>query len=192
MSSRPLLPFACALQNTSTLPLMLRFTNVDSKTCRLMMIERSEGVSSVAVQPRRSWWRWMFTPDIEWIECAVQPGATLRLHVDASSRIATTARVHMPLLNGLEASSASNFVLHFKHDDDTSVYAYRLALVGARYVDEDTLSPTDELTDLKEVVMTLQLTSANSVHDGVEMKGLGHHVLRSDAPTWSDFPVAAR
>ena len=192
MSSRPLIPFACAFTNHTPLPLLLRFRNVDTKTCRMMMIERAEGVSSVVVQTRRSWWRWMFTPDIEWIECAVKPGCTLKLHVDASSRIALTARIYLPLLHKLNASSPSSFVLHFKHDDDTSVYEYRVTLSGARYVDEVTLSPSYEATDLKELVLMVQLTSGNSVHDGVEMQQLGRHVLQSDAAVWDQFPVQER
>ena len=192
MSSRPLIPFACAFHNTTPLPLLLRFTNVDTKTCRMMMIERSDGVSSVAVQPRRSWWRWLLTPDIEWIECAVKPDCTLKLHVDASSRMALTARIHLPLLHKLNASSPSRFVLHFKHDDDTGVYVYKVRLSGARYVDETTLSPTDDRTDLKELVMLVQLTSGNSLHDGVEMQSLGRHVLQSDSDVWDNFTVETR
>jgi len=192
MSSRPLIPFACAFRNTTPLPLLLRFTNLDTKTCRMMMIERSHGVSSVAVHARTSWWRWLFATDIEWIECAVRPGCTLKLHVDASSRMALTARIHLPLLHKLNASSPSRFVLHFKHDDDTAVYEYRVVLDGARYVDEATLSPTDEATELKELVLTVQLTGGNSPRDGVEMDALGRHVLQSDSPTWDSFPVQAR
>lgn len=158
----------------------------------MMMIERSQGVSSVSVQARRSWWRWIFTPDIEWIECAVKPGCTLKLHVDASARMALTARIHLPLLHKLNASAPSSFVLHFKHDDDTAVYEYNVALTGARYVNDTTLSPTDEPTDLKELVLLVQLTGGNSVHDGVEMQSLGRHVLQSDSPCWGAFPVESR
>jgi hypothetical protein len=113
----------------------------------------------------------------------------VKLHVDASSRLALTARVHVPLLHKLHASEPSSFVLHFKHDDDTSVYEYRLSLSGARYVDEESLTPSDAPTELKELVLMVQLTNGNSVHDGVEMVALGRHVLQSDSDAWSAFPL---
>lgn len=180
MSSRPLLPYACEFHNASAFPLMIRFTNVDTRSCRMMMIERTEGVTSVAVRERTPWLRWLFAPNIEWIECAVEPQCRVKLHADASAKLALVARIHRPLVHKFTVSQPTRFVLHFKHDDDTQVYQYRLTLDSPRVCSDPWL---------KELILRTQMLQNNSPHDGVQIVALGEHVFSNDSDLWDHFVV---
>lgn len=171
---------------------MLRFTNVDTQTCRMMMIERAPGVSSVAVHERNSWLRWLFAPDVEWIECAVDPGCSVKMHADASSKLSLVARIHMPLVHKLHTSKPTKCVLHFQHDDDTQVYQYRITLDTGSYCTANGRRAEDGLaTDLLELALRCQMTQSNSVHDGVQIVALGKHILRKESGVWASFHAAA-
>ena len=187
MSSRPLEPFCCAFQNGTTLPLTFRFTNVDTKSCRFMMVERRDGVKSIATKVRNSWFYWI-TGEIEWIECVVDPGATMRMHCDASSQLKCTMRVFMPDTLHFVSSRETEYVLHFKHDDDTYVYKYNVHLSTVRYVTERRC-PSTTPTAFKQLFFKTQLIQGNSPHDGLEISNLGSHILSKDSSMWNEFLV---
>jgi len=185
MSSRPLEPFCCAITNASPLALTLRFTNVDTKSCRFMMVERKEGVCAIATKARHPWLYW-FTGEIEWIECVIDSGATMRMHCDASSQLKCTMRVFQPDALHFKISRETEYVLHFKHDDDTHVYKYNINVHAVRYVSERRC-PSAEPTEFKQLFFRTQLTQGNSVHDGIEISNLGTHILSSESQWWDEF-----
>jgi len=187
MSSRPLEPFACQLTNKTSLALVLRFTNVDSKTCRFLMVERADGVKSIATKVRNRWFYW-WTGEMEWIECVVDPGATMRLHCDASSMLKCTMRVFLPDEQHFVRSRETEYVFHFKHEDDTYVYTYSITMAGARFVTENGC-PAYGASDYKQLFFRTQLLRGNSVHDGLEVTHMGQHIVTELSDQWDQFVV---
>ena len=150
-----------------------------------MMVERNDGVCAIATKARHPWLYW-FTGEIEWIECVVDSGATMRMHCDASSQLKCTMRVFQPDALHFKISRETEYILHFQHDDDTYVYKYGIDVHAVRYVSERRC-PSTEATDFKQLFFRTQLKQGNSVHDGIEIVNLGSHILSSESEWWGHF-----
>ena len=154
-----------------------------------MMVERRDGVKSIATKARNPWFYW-FTGEIEWIECVIDPDATMRMHCDASSQLKCTMRVFMPDTLAFQTSRETEYVLHFQHDDDTYVYKYNIHLSTVRYVTERGC-PSSTPTDYKQLFFKTQLLQGNSPHDGLEIANLGSHILTQSSSLWDEFIVTS-
>ena len=150
-----------------------------------MMVERNDGVRAIATKARHPWFYWI-TGEIEWIECVVEKGATMRLHCDASSQLKFTMRVFQPDTLDFKLSRETEYILHFQHDDDTYVYKYSIDVHAVRYVTERQC-PSEFPTDYKQLFFRSQLKQGNSVHDGIEIVHLGSHILSVESPEWDTF-----
>jgi hypothetical protein len=170
-------PCCFEVTNDTPMTMCVRVTNAESNTCHFMMVERGEGVASVvSYAPHSTSWAWI-RPNVEWIESSVEPGATMRLHCDASRELMFTARAFNPYASHFRLSEPSVYRVRC-----LTATPYSLCVQSVQYLSEDNLT--------KRFFVHLKAGS----DEGIETVRLGKHVISYTNPEnsalWGDSKLA--